>query len=60
MPKAFIFKWRPQGDSNPCRRRERPTESVFHPILQAFSVLESRREPSKAVKKAVGISSKHP
>ena len=22
--KAFIFKWRPQGDSNPCRRRERP------------------------------------
>ena len=24
MSKAFIFKWRPQGDSNPCRRRERP------------------------------------
>ncbi len=20
----LIFKWRPQGDSNPCRRRERP------------------------------------
>ena len=20
----YFFKWRPQGDSNPCRRRERP------------------------------------
>ncbi len=47
--------WRPQGDSNPCRRRERPVSwaglddrdaIIMYELVKAWAVLDSNQRLS--------------